>query len=66
MSMVVKAGFMLGSLASGLIAIGMAYGYVKAVKAKDEGKKKSYMISFFTFLVVALFAFFISHMIPGL
>ena len=63
MLMLVKAGFSIGSLVAGIVALGMAYGYWKAYKANDEGKKRSYMISFFTFLAVAIVASCIAGMI---
>lgn len=66
MATMVKVGFTFGSAGAGLIAGGMAYGYWKAYKAKDEQKKKSYMISFFTFIAVAIVAGCIAAKIPGL
>ena len=65
MATMIKVGFSLGSLVAGIVAMGMAYGYYKAFTAKDEGKKRSYMISFFTFLAVAIVAYCIAGMIPG-
>ena len=65
MATMIKIGFSLGSLVAGVVALGMAYGYSKAYTAKDEGKKRSYMISFFTFFAVAIVAWCIAGMIPG-
>jgi O-antigen/teichoic acid export membrane protein len=64
MSAMVKGGFAIGALVSCVIAMGLMGGLVKAVKDKDDKKKKSIGISFAVFACLTIILFTIMSKIP--